>query len=204
MRQTVREEIRRQAQNSNERVESTATSSSEPSNPNQRTVSRLSGLLDRIRCQWKGKKRKADREHRIQVRCIHYNEKSKVFVPVRQKNGGGNRFVTYGGLEPPTAQELKQKASALFFPDGRSAFAGPVDDMLLDMCDATQTPIIKFPGDGTVESYLKDNGLYPSTTCLYLRSQHKDAIFSEFEDEPGDFGLNTTQVESGARRLFSM
>jgi len=70
-------------------------------------------------------------------------------------------------LEPPTVQELKQKASALFFPDGESAFADPIDDMLLAICDTTQTAIIEFPGDGTVESYLKDNGLYPSTTYLF-------------------------------------
>ena len=208
IRQAVRDEIRRQ--NSNERVESTATSTSAPStaantsvpsNPNQRTVSRLSGLLDRIRGQSRGKKRKADKEHRIQVRWIHYNDKSKLFLPVRQKNGGGNRFVTYCGLEPPTMEELKQKASALFFPDGKSTFAGLLDDMFLDICDSSQTAIFEFPGDGTVESYLKHNGLYPSTTYLYLRSQNKDAIFSEFEDEPE--GLEqprtlTSQVESGA------
>ena len=56
-------------------------------------------------------------------------------------------------------EELKQKATALFFPDGKSAFAGSVDDMLLDICDTTQTAIIRFPGEGTIESYLKENGL---------------------------------------------
>ena len=37
-------------------------------------------------------------------------------------------------LEPTTVGEIKQKASALFFPEGKSAFAGPVDDMLLSGC----------------------------------------------------------------------
>ena len=87
IRQTVREEIRRQG-------ESASTSSEAATRqPNQRTVSRLSGLLDRIRGQSRGKKRKSDKEHRIQVRWIHYDKKSEVFVPVRQKKGGGNRFV---------------------------------------------------------------------------------------------------------------
>ena len=85
-------------------------------------------------------------------------------------------------LEPPTVGEIKQKASALFFPEDKSAFAGPVDDMLLDVCDTTQTVIVEFPGDGTMESYLKENGLYPSTTYLYLRSQHKDTLFTEDEN----------------------
>ena len=92
--------------------------------------------------------------------------------------------------------EIKQKASALFFPEGKSAFAGPVDDMLLDVCDTTQTVIVEFPGDGTIESYLKENGLYPSTTYLYLRSQHKGTLFTEDENKTGSPGqtacLNTS------------
>ena len=146
----------------------------------------------------KGEKRKTDKEHRIQVRWIHYNEDSKLFVPVRQKNGGGNRFVAYSALEPPTVEDLKEKASALFFPDGKNDFAGSVDDMLLDICDTTRTLITQFPGDGTVESFLKENGLYPSTTYLYLRSQHRDTIFPEFEDKTGGLEqpaiLNTSQL----------
>ena len=118
IRQTVREEIRRQG-------ESASTSSEAATRePNQRTVSRLSGLLDRIRGQSRGKKRKSDEEHRIQVRWIHYDKKSEFFVPVRQKKGGGNRLVAYTALEPPTVEELKQKATALFFPNGKSAFDG--------------------------------------------------------------------------------
>ena len=196
IRQTVREEIRRQG-------ESASTSSEAPTRqPNQRTVSRLSGLLDRIRAQSRGKKRKSDKEHRIQVRWIHYDKKSEVFVPVRQKKGGGNRFVAYTASEPPTVEELKQKATVLFFPDGKSAFAGSVDDMLLDICDTTQTAIIRFPGEGTIESYLKENGLYPSTTYLYLRSQHQDTFFSQRKADEEKFerpvNLNTSQVASDA------
>ena len=203
IRQTVRDEIRRQGQNNNEGVESTSTSSRTASREaNQRTVSRLSGLLDRIRGQSKGKKRKTDKEHRIQVRWIHYDESSEIFVPVRQKNGGGNRYVAYTASEPPTVEELKQKATALFFPDGKSAFAGSVDDMLLDICDTTKTAIIRFPGEGTIESYLKENGLYPSTTFLYLRSQHQDTFFSQFEADEENLeqpvSLNTSQVVSDA------
>ena len=38
-----------------------------------------------------------------------------------------------------------------FFPEGKSAFAGPVDDMLLNVRDTTQTVIVEFLGDGTIE-----------------------------------------------------
>ena len=143
IRQAVRDELRRQSQTEsdtgNQNVESTASTSS--NQRTERTERRLSGLLDRIRKQPKGKKRKIrDKENRIQMRWIHFNDRSKVFVPVRQRNGGGNRFISYNALEPPTVDEIKQKARALFFPDGKSAFAGPVDDMLLDVCPRLWKP----------------------------------------------------------------
>ena len=72
--------------------------------------------------------------------------------------------------------------------------------MLLDICDTTQTSIIRFPGEGTIESYLKENGLYPSTTYLYLRSQHQDTFFSQLKADEEKFewpvNLNTSQVAS--------
>ena len=118
IRQAVRDELRRQSQTEsdtgNQNVESTASTSS--NQRTERTERRLSGLLDRIRKQPKGKKRKIrDKENRIQMRWIHFNDRSKVFVPVRQRNGGGNRFISYNALEPPTVDEIKQKARALFF-----------------------------------------------------------------------------------------
>lgn len=74
--------------------------------------------------------------------------------------------------------------------------------MLLDICDTTQTAPIRFPGEGTIESYLKENGLYLSTTYLYLRSQHQDRFFSQLEDlgenPEGSVNLNTSQVASDA------
>ena len=84
IRQTVREEKK------NRREGESACTSSEaaPREPNQRTVSRLSGLLDRIRGQSREKKRKTDKEHQIQVHWIHHDKKSEVFLPVRQRNGG--------------------------------------------------------------------------------------------------------------------
>ena len=203
IRQTVREEIKRQGQNNNERVESAPTSSKAASREsNQRTASLLSGLLDRIRGQSRGKKRKTDKEHRIQFRWINYDEQSESFVPVRQKNAGGNRFVAYTASEPPTVGELKHKATALFLPDGKSAPAGSVDDMLLDICDTTQMAITRFPGEGTIESHLKENGLYPSTIYLYLRSQHQDTFFSQLKADEETFewpvNLNASQVASVA------
>ena len=147
---------------------------SQTSNLSSRTVTQLSGLLDRVRSNSKRptnvKKRKIDKEHRIQVRWIHYNSATKTFETVRQRNGGGNRFIFYNASAPPNVKELKLLASKLFFPEGKSVFAGDVDDMQLDICDTTQTAIFEFRRAGTLDNFLKENGLYQSTTYLYLRS----------------------------------
>lgn len=170
IRQSVRDEISRQ--NNKEPDKSAASSANAWKSATycsiQRSkVSRLSWLLD----QPKGKKGKIDKERRIQIRWIHYGEKSQAFIPVRRKNAGGNRFASYSSSEAPTVEELKNKASALSFPDGKSPFSGQAHVMLLDVCDTTQTVIFEFIGDGTVNSYLNERGLYPSTTYLYLRWQ---------------------------------
>ena len=167
IRQSVRDEISRQ--NNKEPDKSAASSanawkSATYCSIQRSTVSRLSGLLD----QQKGKKGKIDKRRRIQIRWIHYGEKSQAFIPVRQKNAGGNRFASYSSSEAPTVEELKNKASALSFPDGKSPFSGQAHVMLLDVCDTTQTVIFEFLVDGTVNSYLKERGSYPSTTYLYL------------------------------------
>ena len=216
----VRDELQRQAAEQSRQTQqqvreqavqprtSSATTStgkrSSGQNLSSRTVSRLSGLLDRVKkgakTSGKGKKRKIDKEHRIQVRWLHYNGKTKLFDSVRQKNGGGNRFVAYNASTPLTLNDLKIKASNLFFPEGNSVFAGPVDNMVLSICDITKTAIFDFPDDGTLDGYLKEKGLYPSTTYFFLRSQPKDTIDSEFEvDSPEEidtvnsaYGLKNT------------
>jgi len=200
IRQSVRDEISRQ---DNKEPEKSAASSANAwksatySSIQRSTVSRLSGPLDRIRGQQKGKKRKIDNEHRIQIRWIHYGEKSQAFI--RQKNAGGNRFASYSSSEAPTVEELKNKATALSFPDGKSPFSGQAHVMLLDVCNTTQTVIFEFLGDGTVDSYLKERGLYPSTTYLYLRLQHKDTILSEAAEET--VGLASHRTSGDSKRI---
>ena len=137
-----------------------------------RSVNRLSGLLDRIRRN-EGRRRKkcGGRYHRIQIRWIHYNSAQGRFDPVRQKNGGGNRFIEYSDTDPLTIEDTRSKAADVFFPGGENDFAGTVLDMRLEICDATRKVIDHFPGDGTLSNYLVANGLYPSTTYLYLKSK---------------------------------
>ena len=89
------------------------------------TISRLSGLLDGIRGQQKGKKRQIDKKHRIQIRWIYYDEKSQAFIPVRQKNAGGNSFVSYSSSEDPTFEELKKYSKYPVLPRRQKSFLWP-------------------------------------------------------------------------------
>ena len=106
-----------------ERVASSEVKSSDSvTSGSSRTVNRLSGLLNRMRnnsSNSSNKKRRIVKEHRIQVRWSHYDEKKKEFITVRQKNGGGNRFIPYTDEEPLRLETLTEKACTLFFPDGK-------------------------------------------------------------------------------------
>ena len=143
--QAVREELRRSSCSRPETASSTnqddqgrsenesGAAGSSRSSFSSRTVSCLSGLLNRMRKgsgkESSSKKRKVVKEHRIQVRWFHYDPPKKAFVPVGQKNGGGNRFITHTNDNPPSLEELMEKASALFFPGGKSVFAGHLGEM---------------------------------------------------------------------------
>jgi hypothetical protein len=54
------------------------------------------------------------------------------------------------------------------------------------ICDTTETAIFEFPGNGRVDEYLKANGLYPSSSYFYFRTQHKCCIEDEFEPDKTD------------------
>ena len=147
-------------------------------------MNRLTGLLNRIRNHGNNssnKKRKIVKEHRIQVRWSHYDERKKEFSTVRQKNGGGNRFIPYTDEEPLKLENLTEKAWALFFPDGENKFAGRIQEMNTWICNASRVAVFDFPDGGTVDDYLKKNGLYPSSTYFFLRTQPRHLSGDEFE-----------------------
>ena len=206
IRQTVREEMRRSASLVSERVASSEVESSDSATTgptfSSRTVNRLSGLLNRIRrnhgSNSSNKKCKVVKEHRIQVRWCHYDERKKEFITVRQKNGGGNRFIPYTDEEPLKLETLTEKARALFFPDGENNFAGRIHEMNTWICNASGVAIFDFPNEGTVDDYLKKNGLYPSSTYFFLRTQPGHLSGDEFEssEATGAQSLSTSEERS--------
>ena len=116
IRRAVREEIGRQ--NSGDEREETLPGGITTSAPSQRsTVSRLSSLLDHIRGKAKRKKTNDEKEHRNQIKWIHYSEVSQTFIPVRQKNGGGNRYISYNAIQAPSIAFLSSSSETSSFLD---------------------------------------------------------------------------------------
>ena len=118
IRQAVRDELRRQNQTQsdtgNQNVEPTASTSS--NQRTERTERRLSGLLDRTRKQPKGTKRKIrDKENRIQMRWIHFNDKSKVFVPVLSEKRRWKSFYLLQCVRASNCGRDKTKGNCIVF-----------------------------------------------------------------------------------------
>ena len=101
---------------------------------------------------------------------------------MKQKNGGGKRFVVYSDEQPLTIEDLKEKGALLFFKNGKSNFAGNLCDMTVAVCDATETAVFEFPG-GKIDGYLQSNGLYhPRTSTSGHSQKSKELMVEEFDD----------------------
>ncbi len=200
IKQTVREELRKQQETkegASKSSESNEGSSASTNGSESRTVNRLSGLLQRIRNRRGGaassnrKKAKIDKQHRIQIRWLHYNEDKNKYAPVRNRYGGGNRYLTYMDSDPLTLQQIQDRACELFFPKGKSHF-GLLEGMSRVVTNSAGEVIYSFPGCGTIADYLNENGLYPSLTYLYLRT-----ICTSEEDEQQNLIPETSTGTSG-------
>ncbi len=141
------------------------------------------------------------KEHKIQVRWHHYDKTSGKYLPVRQKNGGGNRFVEYLSSNSPTLEDILNRASKLYFPGGKNKFAGQLVNLKKGITDSSGEVIVAFPEAGIVSDYLNANGMYPSTTYFRLRTE-----VDEDNDESGsgavDLFLDQVAVEDPFPSLF--
>lgn len=170
-----------------------------------RTQTRMSKILDKIRQGKSSNTRpRVDKEHRLQVRWLHYNTSKKDFVQVKQKKGGGHRFICYYDSESLTLKGIEEKATALFFPKCSNNFAGKMSEMSVTQCDSTGVAIFNFPGAGTVGEYFKANGLYPSSTYFFVRTQPLTLVGDKFENDDDDLmvsgdNLDTKPVQAQAQ-----
>ena len=112
----VREELRccspsTNQDNSAKREEGSVAAKSTPSTFSSPMANQLSGLLNQIRHGSSGKsssnkKQKIEKQHRVQVRWMHYEQIKKTFAPVREQNGAGNHFITYTNADPLKMEDL--------------------------------------------------------------------------------------------------
>ena len=118
-------------------------------------------------------------------------------------DGGGNCFIPYTDEEPITTETLTEKARTLFFPDGKNNFAGRIQEMNTWICNASGVAIFDFPDEGTVDDYLKKNGVYPSSTYFFLRTQLWHLLGGEFESSEAIGAESLTASEETSSVAFS-
>ena len=101
----------------------------------------------------------------------------------------------YSDAEPLTLIGIMEKASSLFFPGGKNDFAGFLENMTVSVCSATRAEITAFQGGGTLNDYLEENGMYPST-YLYLCTKPKS--LSDFIAEVDGWCSDSSDNSSSA------
>ena len=92
-------------------------------------------------------------------------------------------------------QTLTEKVRALFFPDAENNFACFTQEINTWISNASRVAVFDFPDDESVDDYLKKNGLYPSSTYFFLRTQPRHLSGDEFEssDPTGAESLPTSE-----------
>ena len=78
-------------------------------------------------------------------------------------------------------QTLTEKVRVLFFPDAENNFACCTQEINTWISNASGVAVFDFPDDESVDDYLKKNGLYPSSTYFFLRTQPRHLSGTEFE-----------------------
>ena len=167
IKQAVRDELS-SFKRDNTRNNKSSGQSNEPeaSQSLNRSVNYLSGLIAQIWhrksddfSQRKKRKSAVIKEHRIQVRWQHYDKTSAKYLPVQQKNSGGNCFFEYLSTNPPTLEDILNRASKLYLLGGKNKFAGQLANLRKVITDSSGEVIVAFPEAGTVSDYLNANGV---------------------------------------------
>lgn len=93
---------------------------------------------------------------KIQLGWLHFDEKQKRFVAVRQTKGGGTRN-THFALNA-TADKIIEIAKTLFYPGGFSCF-GDVQEMEFSLANYKQE---------IIDTLIVDNKIVPFTLQRYM------------------------------------
>ena len=60
------------------------------------------------------------------------------------KNGGGNQVIAYTDADRLKPEDLAEKASALFLPEGKNSFPSRLNEMNKWICDTTGVAVFVY------------------------------------------------------------
>ena len=130
---------------------------------------------------------------KIQLGWLHFDEKQKRFVSVRQTKGGGTRDIHFN-LDT-TADEIIEMAKTLFYPGGFSCF-GDIEEMEFSLANYKQEIIDTLIVDNKIVPFTLQRYMYSTKlpkVRLYLASKAKTSAKEE-EELPQTFPLHSTEA----------
>ena len=131
----------------------------------------------------KGKPSEKKALKKIQLGWLHYDEKQKRFVAVRQTKGGETREINF--TLDATADEIIEMGKTLFFPEGFCCF-GDVEEMEFSLANYKQEIIHSVIVDNKVVPFTLQRYMYSTKlpkVRLYLASKAEISAHEE-KDEP--------------------
>ena len=143
----------------------------------------------------KGKPSEKKALKKIQLGWLHYDEKQKRFVAVRQTKGGGTRDVNF--TLDTTADEIIEMGKMLFYPEGFCCF-GNVEDMEFSLANYKQEIIHSVIVDNKVVPFTLQRYMYSTKlpkVRLYLASKAKISAHEEKEPLQAQPPLTTEATE---------
>ena len=132
---------------------------------------RLSHLLEKIRSKSSNSSSSSSKKFKkLQVKYERYDDASDSYKIVKQKEGGGPRFVDLEVMAPVSFKEIKRKIISLYFDENSSCnhFKEDHIDCIIDLVSVSGQHL---SDNEDFWEYIQKKGLVISKTILILRSK---------------------------------
>ena len=180
LKKTIREEIEKYNKEKREdgKSEGIFPENTSPANPKEKmkskapqTERRLSNLLEKIRsksCIRDSAKSSSKKMKKLQVKCERFDPISKTYKLVRQKDGGGPRFIDVYTEDTILFKDIRAKVERLFFDNENcDYFDEELHECVTSINDITGQQLDE---NDCLWDYLKRKGIIISRITLVLRS----------------------------------
>ena len=113
-----------------------------------------------------GKQPQTEKNKKVQLGWLHYDERAQKLKSVRMMKGGGSRDVDMS--MDSTRDEILQESIKLFFPDGESTFAGKATNMEFGLAN--------FKTEAINNEIKLENSVVPFSLANYLKANKTSKV----------------------------